>query len=194
MHAWGLPLRSACGVLATYRTPQYCLPVRLTPSAPLILAFSELIYFRDTQPTFPPIPTLQVRGCPPPSHARGQDGRSGGTVSFAERLCGLLGAGSRIFPPSGLRRRPKYKVSDVVADLYQLRNEMAHGLPFHEKFRKTRGFLADGDEPIAEEFATFRYDQVLEECAAFLLCGALREVLLRNRTFDIHTMSWCEQD
>ena len=63
MHAWGLRLRSACGALARYRAPQYCLPVRLTPSAPLILAISEL-----TNSGYPaymcPCPTLQVRGCP----------------------------------------------------------------------------------------------------------------------------------
>jgi hypothetical protein len=57
---------------------------------------------------------------------------------------------------------------------------MAHGLPFHEKFRKTRGFLADEGQPISEDFANYRYDQVLEECAAFLLCRALKEILMRS--------------
>jgi hypothetical protein len=33
---------------------------------------------------------------------------------------------------------------------------------------------------------------VLEECAAFLLCRALREILLRNRIFDFHSMRWSE--
>ena len=42
MHAWGLRLRSAWCALALFRAPQYCLPVGLTPSAPLILPFSEL--------------------------------------------------------------------------------------------------------------------------------------------------------
>ena len=69
---------------------------------------------------------------------------------------------------------------DVAEDLYQLRNEMAHGLPFHEKFRKTRGFLGDDGLPIAEEFADYRYDPVLEECAIFLLCKALREILVND--------------
>jgi hypothetical protein len=32
------------------RAPPYCLPVRLTPSAPMVLLISELINFRDTQP------------------------------------------------------------------------------------------------------------------------------------------------
>jgi hypothetical protein len=39
--------------LARYRTPQCCLPVSLTPSALLVVAISELIDFRDTQPPLP---------------------------------------------------------------------------------------------------------------------------------------------
>jgi hypothetical protein len=115
--------------------------------------------------------------------------RSGGTVAFGERLGQLLGPETEIFPPDAANRRPKYRVIDVVGDLYQLRNEMAHGLPFHEKFRKKREFLAEGG---VEELAAFRYDHVLEECAVFLLSKTLREVLLRNRVFDVHTMCWSE--
>jgi hypothetical protein len=128
--------------------------------------------------------------------ATGLDGitRSGSTAAFAERLCELLGAESRIFPADGAGRQPRYRVADVVEDLYQLRNEMAHGLPFHEKFRKTRGFLADDGRPIAADFANYRYDHVLEECAIFLLSRALKEVLLRNCLFDVQTKRWREQD
>src|ERR1017187_4296582 len=51
------------GALAKGRTPQCCLPVRLTPSALLILAFSELTI--SGYPAYMcPCPTLQVRGCP----------------------------------------------------------------------------------------------------------------------------------
>ena len=110
--------------------------------------------------------------------------RSGGTAAFAESLCHLLGAETHVFPPSAVRPRPKYKVRDVAEDLYQLRNEMAHGLPFHEKFRKKRGFLAEDGQPISEDLANCRYDQALEECAVFLLCRALREVLLQNTVED----------
>jgi hypothetical protein len=128
--------------------------------------------------------------------ATGLDGitRSGNTAAFAERLCGLLGPQTRIFPADAAGRQPKYRVIDVVEDLYQLRNEMAHGLPFHEKFRKTRGFLGDGDLPISADFANYRYDHVLEECAIFLLSRALKEILLRNCIFDVQTRTWREQD
>jgi len=114
--------------------------------------------------------------------ATGLDGitQSAGTGAFAERLCGLLGPDTDIFPAAAAHRKPGYRVRGVVGDLYLLRNEMAHGLPFHEKFRKTRGFIAEDGEPISDEFAKYRYDQVLEECAGFLLCQALKEVFLRN--------------
>jgi hypothetical protein len=115
--------------------------------------------------------------------ATGLDGitRSGGMVAFAERLYQLLGADTYVFPPDAANRQPKYKVRDVAEDLYQLRNEMAHGLPFHERFRKKQGFLMNGGQPVAEEYAGYRYDQVLEECSVFLLCKALREIFVNEK-------------
>ena len=112
--------------------------------------------------------------------ATGLDGvtRSGGVAAFTERLCQLLGADTRIFPPSPTLPTPKYTVADVVEHLYLLRTQMAHGLPFHEQFRKTCGFVDSNGQPLGPEFAEYRYDHVLEECAGFLLCAALRAVLL----------------
>ena len=128
--------------------------------------------------------------------ATGLDGitRSGGTVAFGERLCQLLGSDTRICPPDAAGHEPKYRVAEVAEDLYLLRNEMAHGLPFHEKFRKPRGFLGDDGQPITPEYANYRYDKVLEECAIFLLCRSLRQVFLRNLVFDAQSATWREQD
>jgi hypothetical protein len=116
--------------------------------------------------------------------ATGLDGvtRAGGVAAFAERLCALIGGDSEIFPPCASLPRPCYRVADVVEHLYLLRTEMAHGLPFHEQFRKTRGFLATNGQAVSPEFAAYRYDAVLEECSVFLLCKALREALLRPPT------------
>jgi hypothetical protein len=124
--------------------------------------------------------------------ATGLDGitRSGGVAAYSDRLCSLLGSDTAVFPPCAAYPQPKYKVADVVGDLYLLRTEMAHGLPFHEKFRKTHGLLAQNDTPIHPDFTNWRYDRVLEECSAFLLCKALREILLRNRVFDVKTGRW----
>src|ERR1035437_2891192 len=63
MHAWALRLRRACDALAKGRPSQCCLPVRLTPSALLILAISELT-ISGYLAYMCPCPTLQVRGCP----------------------------------------------------------------------------------------------------------------------------------
>src|ERR1700730_6957918 len=73
MHAWGLRLRSVRSALAICRAPQYCLAVCLTPSAPLVLAFSELTI--SGYPAYMCLfPTLQVRRCRRPHMGRGQDG------------------------------------------------------------------------------------------------------------------------
>jgi hypothetical protein len=167
---------------------------------PVVLARVQDAFQKPTLRLQIPVWLLEQGLIAPDRHIRillwatGLDGitRSGGVAAFNERLCALLGPDTEVFPPANGYRRPKYKVTDVVGDLYLLRTEMAHGLPFHEKFRKTRGFLAQDDLPVADDFAKWRYDQVLEECAAFLLCRALREILLRNRIFDFHSMRWSE--
>jgi len=106
MHAWGLRLRSARGALA-YRASQYCLPVRLTPSAPLILAISEL-----TTSGYPAymclFPTLQVRSCGRPHMGRGQDGSlllSCMTLSFT--------TSHRFIPTLSRRNRLPHKLGQL---------------------------------------------------------------------------------
>jgi hypothetical protein len=164
------------------------IPASFPDEIPVVLERLHEAFRKPTLRLQIPVWLLEQGLAAPDRHIRillwttGLDGitRGGGTVAFAERLSDLLGAATQVFPPSAANRRPNYRVIDVVEDLYQLRNEMAHGLPFHEKFRKKRGFLADDDQPISEEFASYRYDQVLEECGVFLLCRTLREAFLRN--------------
>lgn len=68
MHAWGLRLRRAAAH-SRYRAPPYCLPIRLTSSAPRIAVFGArypaCIY---------PFPTLQVQPHDCPRMVRGQVG------------------------------------------------------------------------------------------------------------------------
>jgi hypothetical protein len=116
--------------------------------------------------------------------------RASGQNVFRERLNGLLGPDTLIFPPDAAGRQPRYRINDIAGHLYQLRNEMAHGLPFQAMFHRKAGFLDVNGEPISAEFAKHRYDKVLEECAVFLLCRTLREVLLSRVVFDIHMMEW----
>jgi hypothetical protein len=172
-------------------------PTAFRDEIPVVLDRVREVFQKPTLRLQIPVWLLEQGLSAPDRHIRillwatGLDGitRSGGIVTFSGRLCQLLGPDTLIFPPSAANRRPKYTVVDVVEDLYQLRTEMAHGLPFHERFRKKRGFLAGDDQPVSDEFANYRYDQVLEECAAFLLCKALREIFLRSRGFDAQTMN-----
>ena len=118
--------------------------------------------------------------------------KASGQAVFKERLCSLLGGGTLIFPPDDSGRQPGYRVEEVAGHLYQLRNEMAHGLPFGPIFHKKTGFLDCGGQPVSEEFARYRYDNVLEECAVFLMSRAMREVLLSRLVFDTRTMEWAQ--
>src|SRR5260370_33295291 len=62
----GPKTRSRC------RAPPRCLPVNLTPSAPMVLIFSDLINFRHTQPTSAPSQRFKCGLCvAPPSHGSG---------------------------------------------------------------------------------------------------------------------------
>jgi hypothetical protein len=116
--------------------------------------------------------------------------KASGQAVFKERLCSLLGANTLILPPDCSGRQPGYRVEEVAGHLYQLRNELAHGLPFGAIFHKKTGFLDCSGQPVAEELARHRYDKVLEECAVFLMCRAMREVLLSRLVFDVGRMEW----
>ena len=176
-------------------------PASFAEDIPLVLERLHTVFQQPILRLQIPVWLLEQGLVAPDRHIRillwatGLDGitRSGGVCAFSERLCGLLGGHTAVFASDREGRQPHYRVAEVAEDLYLLRNEMAHGLPFHEKFRKTKGFLDCNGQPIAEQFADWRYDHVLEECAGILLCRALREVFVRNVAFDVHTGCWAEQ-
>ena len=120
--------------------------------------------------------------------------KASGQAAFKERLCQLLGGDTLILPPDDAGRQQRYRVEEVATHIYQLRNELAHGLPFQAIFHRKVGFLDEAGEPVAEEYAKQRYDKVLEECAVFLLCRALREVLQSRLIFDVPKLEWCVTD
>lgn len=100
---------------------------------------------------------------------------------FVDRLQNLLGADTPVFPPDKImNRQPKYRVSDVAGDLYELRSQIAHGREISKRFRETTGFKAVDGGDISGAFSDCQYRQVLEECAVFLLASALRKVLTLN--------------
>jgi hypothetical protein len=116
--------------------------------------------------------------------------KASGQAAFRERLCSLLDGDCLIFPPDCEGRQPRYRVDEVAGHLYQLRNELAHGLPFGAIFHKKTGFLSCSGDPVLPEMARYRYDKVLEECAVFLMCRALRTVLQSRLLFDVGRDEW----
>jgi hypothetical protein len=116
--------------------------------------------------------------------------KASGQAAFRERLCTLLGGDCLIFPPDCEGRQPRYRVDEIAGHLYQLRNELAHGLPFGAIFHKKTGFLSCCGDPLLPEMARYRYDKVLEECAVFLMCRALRAVLQSRLVFDVGRDEW----
>ena len=116
--------------------------------------------------------------------------KASGQAVFRERLCSLLGGDCLIFPPDCEGRQPRYRVDEVAGHIYQLRNELAHGLPFGAIFHKKTGFLSCSGDSLAPEFARHRYDKVLEECAVFLMCRVLRTVLQSRLIFDVGRDEW----
>ncbi len=113
---------------------------------------------------------------------------AGGGAKFSRNLCNLLGADAFVFPPGKLlTTQPKYRVGSIAGDLYELRNKVAHGLEIPRKFREETGFLAEDDtfalEPIPG-YGRHLYRDVLGECAVFLLCKALKRVLLSDALFE----------
>ena len=146
MHAWGLRLRSARDALAIYRAPQCCLPVCLTPSAPLILAISEL-----TTSGYPaymcPRPNASSAALPDRPHmARGQDGSlllSCMTLSFTtsrrfiptlSRLSAAVRGSPRLCRLTGLVRcgreafhRPHLILDDLISWSWSVASLALHG-------------------------------------------------------------------
>ena len=96
---------------------------------------------------------------------------AGGRDSFKARLCHLLGEQSYAFPKDYAGRQPAYKVGELAGDIYELRNQIAHG----DRIRDP--FLAKGEfrlEPGLPEFFRVRersHQSILCEAALFMLCG-----------------------
>jgi hypothetical protein len=185
--------------LATDWGKRCCVPETFAVEAPVMLERVLEAFHKPVARLQIPIWLLEQGMAAPDQHIRillcatGLDSltKASGQTVFKERLCDLLGADTFIFPPDATGRQPRYRVGDVAGHLYQLRNEMAHGLPFQAIFYKKQGFLDVAGEPMADAFAKHRYDKVLEECAVFLLCRALRKVLMSRLAFDVHMMEWC---
>jgi len=95
---------------------------------------------------------------------------------FVERVSGFLGASTWIFPVL-LNRQPALTVGEVLEDLFDLRNKVAHGQAIPEKpFLQKRDIADAGGARMNSE--GYLYSQVLMDCALFLLAKSLRKIML----------------
>ena len=101
---------------------------------------------------------------------------AGEKTPFVERLGGLLGPDSYIFPPESLTHlQPAVKVRDVHADLYEFRNVIAHGREIPKKPYREKYDLLD-DKGARINYVDYDYAKLMRDSGLFLLTGALRKV------------------
>lgn len=104
-----------------------------------------------------------------------------GTISsFQRRLGGFLGLDSLLFPPDSLNRQSRVAVRDVLKDLYDFRNIIAHGheipkQPYREEYDLTG--TGQGHD--------FCYADLMRESGLFMLTTALRKVFTEGLYEDV---------
>ena len=99
-----------------------------------------------------------------------------GEALFAARLCRLLGKDTRIFPRDYAGLRPAYTVGELAADIYQIRNQIAHGDRIRAGYLRKSEFDPPEHHYLGNE--EWSYQSLLCEAALFALCAALRKVIV----------------
>lgn len=98
---------------------------------------------------------------------------------FRERAFNLFDPFNFVLPPIECGQ-PKYRVRDVIEDIYELRSAIAHGEQIARKFWSKLSFDDDTGQPIeAVENPRFYYE-ILQECSLFLLCRLLRWLFING--------------
>ena len=104
---------------------------------------------------------------------------AGEKVPFVERAIGFLGRDTQVFPAVlQSNRQPKLEVAEIVDDIYELRNLVAHGreIPF-KPFRQSHDIVDSTEAPLTYEST---YAQVIMESALFLLVKSLRKIMVEG--------------
>lgn len=110
---------------------------------------------------------------------------AGKTVPFVERLGGFLGPQSYVFPPDSImHRQPAVKVQEVIEDLYEFRNTIAHGQEIPERpYRQKYDMLDQKGSRI--NYDDYYYAELMCEGALFVLAGALRKIFIEALVDDV---------
>jgi hypothetical protein len=99
-------------------------------------------------------------------------------TAFSARLCRLLGRHTLVFPADRFGRQPVYTVGEVASDIYQLRNQIAHGDRIRPEYLEKSEFRFKPAGLPYLRVEECSYQSILCEAALFTLCAALRNVIL----------------
>jgi hypothetical protein len=110
--------------------------------------------------------------------------QAGTTETFTKRLGGFLGLDTFVFPPLSVNDiQAATTVRDVLHDVYELRNIVAHGQEIPETpYRKKINLLGTNREQI--NYDDYAWADLIMESALFMLATALRMVFI-NGLFDL---------
>jgi len=109
----------------------------------------------------------------------------GQKIPFVERIGGFLGLESYVFPLiQDLDEQPSVCVKDVLADLYELRNKLAHGLEIPEQPYRQRYDLVSIRGNVINA-GPYSYIDLMFESGLFLLTTALRKIFVERLFGDV---------
>lgn len=109
---------------------------------------------------------------------------AGESKNFCDRINGFLSPTTLIFPPAFHGLQPKYQVAEVVSDLYEFRNHIAHGREIPKyPFREKHDFLDLSGQQINSN--DYHYGELLCDSALFLLCKTLRKIFVEELVDEI---------
>jgi hypothetical protein len=105
--------------------------------------------------------------------------------TFMKRAGGFLGLDSLIFPPDSiLNRQPNTTVRDLLNDVYDFRNILAHGQEIPEKpYRQKKDLVSTTGERINVQ--DYYYAELMLEGSLFMLTRAVRQIFIDGLFEDV---------
>jgi hypothetical protein len=103
---------------------------------------------------------------------------AGEKVPFVDRAAGFLGASTRVSPVVPFpNRQPRLTIGEVLGDVYELRNIVAHGREIPAKPFREKCDIVDTNGGRINTI-DYHYSQVIMESALFLLARSLRKIMV----------------
>ena len=110
---------------------------------------------------------------------------AGKITPFVERACGFLGPSTYVFPlDSCYNCQPSPTVADVIADVYKLRNVIAHGQRVPPRYLQPYTLRCTNGVQVNDTPYPYRYGELMQEAARFLLTASLRKIFTAENLLD----------